>query len=43
VIVAIERGDADGAASAASDHVNLLGDRLADFIASLPPALTRAS
>jgi len=43
VIAAIECGDAEAAAAAASDHVNLLGDRLADFIASLPPALTRAS
>jgi DNA-binding GntR family transcriptional regulator len=43
VIVAIEGGDAEAAARAASDHVNLLGDRLADFIASLPPALTHAS
>jgi DNA-binding GntR family transcriptional regulator len=43
VLAAIERGDPDGAFAAASDHVNLLGDDLADFIASLPPALTRAS
>jgi DNA-binding GntR family transcriptional regulator len=43
VLVAIEAADPDAAFAAASDHVNLLGDEMADFIASLPPALTRAS
>jgi DNA-binding GntR family transcriptional regulator len=43
VLAAIERGDPDAAFRAASEHVNLLGDEMTDFIASLPPALTRAS
>ncbi len=43
VLLAIERGDSEAAFVAASDHVNLLGDELTDFIASLPAALTPAS
>ena len=43
VMAAIERADAEAAFKAASEHVNLLGDDMADFIASLPPALTEAS
>lgn len=43
IIQAIEAGDADAAFRAASEHVTLLGDDMADFIAALPPALTRAS
>jgi DNA-binding GntR family transcriptional regulator len=43
ILDAIDRADAEGAFQAASDHVNLLGDDMADFIASLPQALTRAS
>ena len=37
VIDAIAKGDADTAGRAMRDHVNLLGDNLVDFIASLPP------
>jgi DNA-binding GntR family transcriptional regulator len=36
ILEAIERADADGAFRAASEHVNLLGDDLADFIAAIP-------
>ena len=43
ILDAIEAGDAEAAFKAASEHVNLLGDDMADFIAALPPALTRAS
>jgi DNA-binding GntR family transcriptional regulator len=43
ILVALETGDADAAFKAASEHVNLLGDDMADFIAALPPALTQAS
>jgi DNA-binding GntR family transcriptional regulator len=43
VMDAIERADADAAYTAASEHVNLLGDDMADFIASLPAELTHAS
>ncbi|MDQ0470323.1 GntR family transcriptional regulator [Labrys wisconsinensis] len=43
ILDAIERADAQAAFQAASDHVNLLGDNMADFIASLPAALTQAS
>jgi len=43
IIDAIERADAEAAFKAASEHVNLLGDDMADFIASLPSALTEAS
>jgi DNA-binding GntR family transcriptional regulator len=41
IISAIERADAEAAFKAASDHVNLLGDDLADFISVLPPELTQ--
>lgn len=43
ILDAIERADAEAAFKAASEHVNLLGDDMADFIASLPPTLTQAS
>lgn len=43
ILDAILNADADAAQRAARDHVNLLGDNLADFIASLPPAMTRRS
>lgn len=43
ILEAIERGEAETAFRAASEHVNLLGDDMADFISSLPQALTRAS
>jgi DNA-binding GntR family transcriptional regulator len=43
ILDAIERADPEAAFKAASEHVNLLGDDMADFIASLPPALTQAS
>ena len=43
ILDAIERADAETAFRAASEHVNLLGDDMADFISSLPPALTKAS
>lgn len=36
IIDAIERADAEAAFSAASEHVSLLGDDMADFIAALP-------
>jgi DNA-binding GntR family transcriptional regulator len=35
IIAAIDRGDADAAQSLMRDHVNLLGEMVADFIASL--------
>lgn len=37
VIKAIERGDEEGAANAMRSHVNLLGEKLTDFIAVLTP------
>ena len=43
ILKAIEAGDAEAAFRAASEHVTLLGDDIADFIAALPPALTQAS
>jgi DNA-binding GntR family transcriptional regulator len=43
ILAALESADADAAFTAASEHVNLLGDDMADFIAALPPALTQAS
>ena len=43
ILAALETADADAAFKAASEHVNLLGDDMADFIAALPPALTQAS
>ena len=39
VIDAIGRGDLEAAGRAMRDHVNLLGDNLVDFIASLPAGL----
>jgi DNA-binding GntR family transcriptional regulator len=39
ILDAVERADAEEAFKAASEHVSLLGDNMADFIASLPPAL----
>ena len=41
IMDAIDAGDADAAQKAASEHVQLLGDQLTDFIASLPAAFTR--
>jgi DNA-binding GntR family transcriptional regulator len=41
ILDAIERADAETAFKAASEHVNLLGDDMADFIAALPPALVQ--
>lgn len=43
IIQAIEAGNAEAALRAASEHVTLLGDDMADFIAALPPALSQAS
>ncbi|MCX5515453.1 GntR family transcriptional regulator [Kaistia algarum] len=42
ILEAIERADAETAFRAASEHVNLLGDDMADFISSLPPGLTQS-
>ncbi|ODN69400.1 GntR family transcriptional regulator [Methylobrevis pamukkalensis] len=42
IMQAIERADAEAAFKAASDHVMLLGDDMADFIAALPKSLMRA-
>jgi DNA-binding GntR family transcriptional regulator len=39
ILEAIERADAEGAFRAASEHVNLLGDDMADFIAAVPMAM----
>jgi DNA-binding GntR family transcriptional regulator len=39
ILDAIERADAEAAFKAASEHVNLLGDDMADFIAGLPPSM----
>ncbi|RJF69507.1 GntR family transcriptional regulator [Rhodopseudomonas palustris] len=43
ILDAIMSADGEAAQRAARDHVNLLGDNLADFIASLPPEMTRKS
>lgn len=43
ILDAILRADGDAAQRAARDHVNLLGDNLADFIASLPPSMTKSA
>jgi DNA-binding GntR family transcriptional regulator len=43
ILDALERADPEAAYTATSDHVNLLGDDMADLIASLPGALTQAS
>ncbi|OBZ96610.1 transcriptional regulator [Pararhizobium polonicum] len=42
IMDAIDAGDSEGAQKAASEHVQLLGDQLTDFISSLPASLTRA-
>lgn len=42
IMDAIDAGDPDGAQKAASDHVQLLGDQLTDFISSLPTSMARA-
>lgn len=42
IMTAIEKADAEGAFKAASDHVMLLGDDMADFIAALPKGLMLA-
>jgi DNA-binding GntR family transcriptional regulator len=39
IMDSIDAGDPDAAQKAASDHVQLLGDQLTDFISSLPPRL----
>jgi DNA-binding GntR family transcriptional regulator len=39
ILDAIERADAEAAFKAASEHVNILGDDMADFIAALPAAM----
>lgn len=39
ILDAIERADAEAAFKAASEHVNLLGDDMADFIAGLPKGM----
>jgi DNA-binding GntR family transcriptional regulator len=39
ILDAIDRADADAAFKAASEHVNLLGDDMADFIAAVPMAM----
>ncbi|MFK4533460.1 DNA-binding GntR family transcriptional regulator [Bradyrhizobium ottawaense] len=43
IIQAIEEGNPEAAFRAASEHVSLLGDGMADLIAALPPALLRVS
>lgn len=43
ILDAIMGADGEKAQRAARDHVNLLGDNLADFIASLPPEMTKKS
>jgi DNA-binding GntR family transcriptional regulator len=43
ILDAILSADGDEAQRAARDHVNLLGDNLADFIAALPPGMTKRS
>uniref|UniRef100_UPI003100EA1C GntR family transcriptional regulator n=1 Tax=Neorhizobium sp. EC2-8 TaxID=3129230 RepID=UPI003100EA1C len=40
IMDAIDAGDPDAAQKAASDHVQLLGDQLTDFISSLPPRMS---
>ena len=42
IMDAIDAGDPEAARKAASDHVQLLGDQLTDFISSLPANLSRA-
>ncbi len=42
IMDAIDAGDPEAAQRAASEHVQLLGDQLTDFISSLPPSMARA-
>jgi len=42
IMDAIDVGDPEAARKAASDHVQLLGDQLTDFISSLPAHMSRA-
>ncbi len=42
IMDAIDAGDPEEARKAASEHVQLLGDQLTDFIASLPANMSRA-
>jgi DNA-binding FadR family transcriptional regulator len=42
IMDAIDAGDPEAARKAASDHVQLLGDQLTDFISSLPANMSRA-
>ncbi|GHC71056.1 GntR family transcriptional regulator [Limoniibacter endophyticus] len=42
IMDAIDAGDPEAAQKAASDHVQLLGDQLTDFISSLPTQMARA-
>lgn len=42
IMDAIDAGDPEEAQKAAGEHVQLLGDQLTDFIASLPAAMARA-
>jgi len=39
ILEAVERADAEGAFRSASEHVNMLGDDMADFIAAVPMAM----
>lgn len=43
IVEAIEMGDSERAMAAASKHVMLLGDNMADFIATIPPELLGTS
>ncbi len=43
ILDAIERADAEAAFKAASEHVNLLGDDMADLIAALPATMLEES
>lgn len=42
IMDAIDAGDPEEARKAASEHVQLLGDQLTDFISSLPASMSRA-
>lgn len=42
IMDAIDAGDPEAACKAASEHVQLLGDQLTDFISSLPANMSRA-
>jgi DNA-binding GntR family transcriptional regulator len=41
ILRAVLSADGDAAHRTARDHVNLLGDNLADFIAALPPDMRK--